>query len=77
MAWQTIDGEMVLLDIDGRQLMGINPVAARIWNLCDGQNDLAAISAAIAGEYAVSEAQAADDVRAFVDELVKLGALEL
>ena len=34
MAWQTIDGEMVLLDIDGNQLMGVNPVAARIWDLC-------------------------------------------
>jgi pyrroloquinoline quinone biosynthesis protein D len=76
MAWQTIDGEMVLLDIDGNQLMGVNPVAARIWDLCDGERDLSAIAAVIADEYAVSASQAAEDVRAFVSELVSLGALE-
>ncbi len=77
MAWQTIDGEMVLLDIDGRQLMGVNPVAARIWSLCDGEHDLATISAQIAGEYQVAAAEAAADVQEFVVQLIALGALEL
>jgi pyrroloquinoline quinone biosynthesis protein D len=77
MAWQTIDGETVLLDIDGRELMGVNDSAARIWKLCDGQHSIDQIVAALATEFAVDAATAAADVRAFVAELVTRGALTL
>lgn len=77
MAWQTIDGEMVLLHIDARQLIGVNPVAARVWSLCDGAHSVDAIVTAIAGEFAVDAPTAKRDVRAFIAELQGLGAIDL
>ncbi|HUS63498.1 MAG TPA: PqqD family protein [Kofleriaceae bacterium] len=77
MAWQTIDGETVLLDIDGRELMGINDSAARIWALCDGTHTVDEIARAVAAEFAVDPAVAAADTRAFIDTLAKRGALTL
>jgi hypothetical protein len=75
MAWQTIAGETVLLDVDGRQLMGLNEVGALIWSLCDGEHSAAEIAAAVARDFAVDEATARADVDAFLSELTRLGAL--
>jgi hypothetical protein len=75
MAWQTIDGELVLLNIDGRELLGVNEVGARIWELADGQHDLAAIAAVISGEFEVTAEEAASEVERFVAELERAGAL--
>jgi len=77
MAWQTIDGETVLLDISGRELCGVNEVAARIWALCDGEHSVDQIAAAVAREFAVAPEVAAADARAFIGELLASGALEL
>lgn len=76
MAWQTIDGETVLLDVDGKELLGLNEVGARVWALCDGEHALSAIVEAIAAEFEVDRATAEADVRAFVSELLAQGALE-
>jgi hypothetical protein len=75
MAWQTIDGETVLLNIDGKELLGVNEAAARMWALCDGARTLDEIAALIAAEFDVSAADAAADVRAFASELAAAGAL--
>jgi hypothetical protein len=77
MAWQSIDGETVLLNIDARELLGVNEVAARVWALCDGTHTLAEISATIAAEFEVDAETALADARGFVEELHKAGALEL
>lgn len=75
MAWQTIAGETVLLDVDGRQLYGVSEVAARVWQLCDGVRTVADIAALVAEEYDTDARTALSDVRAFVGELVAAGAL--
>jgi hypothetical protein len=68
-AWQTIDGETVLLDIDHKQLRGLNEVGARVWLLCDGARTSADIVRVITEEFSVDEATARADVTAFLDEL--------
>jgi len=75
MAWQTVDGELVLLNIDGRELLGLNEVGARIWELADGEHDLAAIAAALTAEFEVSAEEATAEVERFVAELEAAGAL--
>jgi pyrroloquinoline quinone biosynthesis protein D len=77
MAWQTIDGETVLLDVDGRELMGVNETAARVWALCDGNHTIAQIADAIASEFGAGPDEALADVRGFVAELLSRGALEV
>jgi hypothetical protein len=76
MAWQSIDGETVLLNLDGRELMGLNGVGARTWELLDGERSLRQIAAAIAQEFDVDAARAEADVIAFAAELVAAGAVE-
>ena len=75
MAWLTIDGELVLLNIEGRELLGLNAVGARIWELADGEHDVAAIAAALAEEFEVGAEEAAGEVARFVAELEAAGAL--
>jgi hypothetical protein len=77
MAWQTIDGETVLLNIDARELLGVNDVASRVWVLCDGTHTVGEIAATVAAEFEVDQPTALADVRAFLDELTKTGAIEL
>ncbi len=75
MAWQTIDGETVLLNIEGKELMGLNEVGAHIWGLVDGSRSVGQIVESVASRFEVSSETAAADVQAFVSELVATGAL--
>jgi hypothetical protein len=75
MAWQTVDGETVLLNLDGRELMGLNGVGARTWELLDGQNTLQQIAALVSAEFDVDAVQAQADVLVFAAELLAAGAV--
>jgi Coenzyme PQQ synthesis protein D (PqqD) len=75
MAWQTIDHELVLLECDGNQLMGINDAGAHIWALMDGVRTIADIARAMAEEFDAPFETLVADVRAFVQELKTLGAV--
>jgi coenzyme PQQ biosynthesis protein PqqD len=68
-ASQMIEGEAVVLDIPGKMLRGLNPVASRIWQLIDGTRSLSEISATIAREFSVGSEEVARDVKEFLDEL--------
>ena len=76
MAWQTIQGETVLLHVDGKKLMGLNEVGACVWDLADGTRSIEEIIHTVAAKFQTpSEEAAAADVQAFVGELIALGAL--
>lgn len=77
MAWQIIDGELVLLDVDGKQLIGVNDVGARIWELMDGVRTIGDIAHALTEEFDAPLETSMADVRAFLGELVALGAVAL
>jgi hypothetical protein len=76
-AWQVIDGETVLLDVGGHNLMGLNATGARVWQLADGQHSIAAIVDTVAAEFGAPTSQVLEDVRGFVDGLAVAGALSL
>jgi coenzyme PQQ biosynthesis protein PqqD len=69
-ASQLIEGEAIVLDIPGKVLRGLNPVASRIWQLIDGTRSLSEISATIAREFSAGSEEVARDVQGFLDELV-------
>lgn len=77
MAWQVVDGEMVLLDVDGRELIGLNEVGARIWELADGTRTVGEIAGIVQTEFEVCIDEAAADVSRFVNELALQGAINL
>src|SRR5262245_54841275 len=51
MAWQTIHGETVLLQIDGKKLMGLNEVGACVWDLADGTRSIEEIIHIVAAKF--------------------------
>jgi coenzyme PQQ biosynthesis protein PqqD len=68
-AYHLLDGEAVVLDIPGKIIRGLNPVASRVWQLVDGQRSLGEIAAMIAKEFAAEQAVVVQDVTVFVSEL--------
>jgi hypothetical protein len=76
-AWQTVDGETVVLDLRSRELLGLNAVGGRVWNLLDGVRSVAAVTAAVAADFAQSEERVRADVCAFLDSLLASGLVVL
>ncbi|HKU42106.1 MAG TPA: PqqD family protein [Polyangiales bacterium] len=76
-AFRVVGGEGLLMVIDRRELHRLNAVGARVFELCDGANSVAAIVSAIVREYAVDRDTARADVERFVTELDRAGALQL
>ncbi len=72
-AWRIIEGEAVILSMDTKVLRGLNPVGSRIWDLIDGQRSLEEITGTIVQEFDVTPADATQDVRAFIQELLDRG----
>lgn len=70
-----MDGEAVLVHPAQGKVRVLNAVGARIWELADGQRDVAALAQAVAAEYNVPLTQAQGDVDVFCADLVRRGVL--
>jgi peroxiredoxin len=66
------DGSMVLYNGCRQQLLTINPVAAFVWECCDGDHDIDAITAEVRDIFPTAQ-EAERDVRAVVDSLLQAG----
>jgi hypothetical protein len=77
LAWQTIDGEVALLDLKGKVLLGLNAVGGLVWELSDGAHSVEQIAQRVAEEFDVSAETARADVSGFIEELIARGALTL
>jgi DNA-binding CsgD family transcriptional regulator len=63
------EDESVLLHLERQQYYALNETGSRIWRLLTEGHSTAAIAAAIAKEWAISETEARRHVRAFLREL--------
>jgi hypothetical protein len=63
------DGEMVLLNVTSGIYFGLNPIAARIWQLLDAGLGEHEIVQAMLAEYDVEEARLRADVASTLDQL--------
>lgn len=73
-AWQVLDGEAVLIDLDHATALGLNASASFLWQRLDGRtpDDLAA---ELARAFDVGPEQARQDVAEFVELLRARGFL--
>jgi hypothetical protein len=72
-AWRLIEGEAVILSLDTKMLRGLNPVGSRVWELIDGRRSVDEIVEQIVREFGVARERAAEDVGAFVRDLLGRG----
>ena len=77
MAWQTVDGETVLVRTELQEVLGLNDVGGRIWELVDGRRSIAQILETIASEHDLPASEVRADVLEFVAELLSLRILTL
>jgi len=68
-----IGEETIILSQKGDMLHTLNAVGAFLWRSIDGRRSVRDILSALLREYAVGEATARDDVRAFFEELQSKG----
>jgi hypothetical protein len=66
----------VLLHLERQQYYSLNETGSRIWQLLSEGRDVGAIAAAIADEWATSEADALRHVRSFLWELDEADLVE-
>ena len=58
-------------------MLKLNESGAFLWNALKNGEDLEGLVNALTAEYAVSEAQAREDIQEFLDKLVQAGCLEM
>lgn len=70
-AWQSVDGEAVILHIRGQMLRGLNAVASNVWQLIDGSLTLAEIALKVSEDFSCAEEEVLEDVKIFMAELLE------
>ena len=75
-AARTIEGAAYLVDPRTSAFYELNPVATRIWELCDGSNTPDGIAAALTCEFTVDLATAKQDAAQMIEEFTKKGLLD-
>lgn len=75
-ASRVVDGRAVVVVIDEQRLHTLNLVGTHVWNLADGRS-IAAIVDDVIREFDVDPEKATSDVLEFVEQLVRLGALDI
>ncbi len=67
---QQAAGKWVLLDVNTGQYYALDPVAGRIWQLCDGTRSVRQIAEVVSDEYDAAGQAVEEDVVELVSELV-------
>ena len=70
---QKLDNEIVLLDLNSSQYLGLNEVGARVWTLINEGRELDAIKSMLTQEYDVEAAALAADVDALIRSMIDVG----
>ena len=67
----------VMMDAEVGSYYELNAVGARVWALAEFRPRVAEVCAALAAEYGVAPGTCADEVRAFLDELLRLEVIRM
>jgi hypothetical protein len=72
LAWQTVDNEVVVIDLPNGKVLGLNPTASAIWPLL-WDRDEPAIVGELAHRFDVAEERVQIDVAQFIADLRQRG----
>jgi coenzyme PQQ biosynthesis protein PqqD len=74
--YEVVEGQAVVIDPEGRELITLNEVGTQIWEHLDGERGVAELVNALLGNFdGVSRDEFERDVRAYLDELREAGIL--
>ena len=73
----TSGGETLLVDQSSGSVHVINPTAAKIWELCNGEPTVGGVVAGLAETYGMAPAELQDDVLEMLRTFGELGVVEL
>mgnify|MGYP005631738015 FL=1 len=81
MVFRKIADEVILVPIrnkvgDLQSIYTLNEVGARIWKLINGKRELAKIKEILLEEFSVDVPRVEEDLKAFVQKLERIGAVE-
>ena len=74
---QEVNGETVLLDLDGESYFGLNEVGTRVWQLLKDELNIGLVLDTLDGEYDVSREQLESDVTKLLGSLEESGLIKL
>lgn len=74
--YRMIEGEALVLRQEAAEVLGLNPVGSRVFELIDGRRSVAELLATLEGEYDVDRAELEHDVLGFLGELLHDAVLE-
>ena len=74
---QEVNGETVLLDLEGESYFGLNEVGTRIWQLLQSENTVGDALDTLSDEYDVSREQLESDVSELLGKLADAGLVGL
>ena len=74
-AGKVIDGEAIVMHLGTGAYYSMNPVASRIWELCEQGHPLAEVATSISRSFSVDSDTAEADVLKLAQELVEEGLL--
>jgi hypothetical protein len=72
---RAFDGELVVLDLDGGDYFGLDPLGSRLWRGLEQGSTPAEIATSLVGEYDVGYDRLLADLVTLADELVGRGLL--
>ncbi|HVT02582.1 MAG TPA: PqqD family protein [Thermoanaerobaculia bacterium] len=73
-AWQVIDGEAFLVDLDSGRSLGLNATGTLVWTSLD--EDLEDIVSKVTAEFGVAYDEAKRDITQFIEVLKKRGLVK-
>lgn len=74
-AWQQLEGNVVLLDLEHGRALGLNETGSFLWTRLDGASG-DSLAEALATNFRLEPSRAHEDVDAFLDTLEQRGFLE-
>jgi len=77
LVWRVINGEIVIMTSDGREIHNLNRVGSAIWELSDGTKNVNEIVSLICERFNVPFETAHSDVVEFGSQLVDKKLLEI
>jgi len=74
--WRIIEGEAIVVDIDGGEIIHLNETGAVVWKNLDGKTDVSGIVDHVCEEFDVEKNIAETDVTEFLKTLTEKKVVE-